>query len=79
VVLILEGMFEITFKGNVPMIVAAGSLFVIAYLALGALLQLLVRDLATGLGLTGVVVSPKPLSPSALTKALGSAVGAIST
>src|SRR6516162_4485499 len=58
VVLILEGMFEITFKGNVPMIVAAGSLFVIAYLALGALLQLLVRDLATGLGLTGVVVSP---------------------
>jgi ABC-2 type transport system permease protein len=58
VVLILEGMFEITFKGNVPMIVAAGSLFVLAYLALGALLQLLVRDLATGLGLTGVVVSP---------------------
>jgi ABC-2 type transport system permease protein len=58
VVLILEGLFEITFKGNVPMIVAAGSLFVLAYLALGALLQLLVRDLATGLGLTGLVVSP---------------------
>jgi ABC-2 type transport system permease protein len=58
VVLILEGLFEITFKGNVPMIVAAGSLFVIAYLAVGALLQLLVRDLATGLGLTGLIVSP---------------------
>jgi ABC-2 type transport system permease protein len=58
VVLILEGLFEITFKGSVPMIVAAGSLFVIAYLALGALLQLLVRDLATGLGLTGLIVSP---------------------
>jgi ABC-2 type transport system permease protein len=40
------------------MIVAAGSLMVIAYLALGALLQLLVRDLATGLGLTGLIVSP---------------------
>src|SRR5262249_28152120 len=43
--LILEGMFEIPFKGNVPMIVAAGSLLIIAYLALGALLQLLLRDL----------------------------------
>jgi ABC-2 type transport system permease protein len=40
------------------MIVVAGALFLISYLALGALLQLLVRDLATGLGLTGLVVSP---------------------
>src|SRR5207245_6551884 len=56
--LILEGIFEISFKGDVPMIIAAGSLMVIAYLALGALLQLLVRDLPTGLGLTGLVVSP---------------------
>src|SRR5262249_29674141 len=36
----------------------AASLFLISYLAIGALLQLLVRDLATGLGLTGIVVSP---------------------
>src|SRR5246127_4835314 len=35
VTLILEGFFEITFKGNVPMIVAAGSLLIISYLALG--------------------------------------------
>jgi ABC-2 type transport system permease protein len=56
--LILEGMFEIPFKGDVPMVAAAGSLLVIAYLALGALLQLLVRDLPTGLGLTGLIVSP---------------------
>ncbi|HEX4555115.1 MAG TPA: ABC transporter permease [Xanthobacteraceae bacterium] len=56
--LILEGIFEISFKGDVPMVVAAGSLMVIAYLALGALLQLLVRDLPTGLGLTGLIVSP---------------------
>jgi ABC-2 type transport system permease protein len=40
------------------MMVAAGSLFIVGYLALGALLQLLVRDLPTGLGLTGLVVSP---------------------
>ena len=56
--LILEGLLGIAFKGNVPMIIVAGSLFLISYLALGALLQLLVRDLATGLGLTGLVVSP---------------------
>jgi ABC-2 type transport system permease protein len=56
--LILEGIFDITFRGNVPMIFAAASLLIVAYLALGALLQLLLRDLATGLGLTGLVVSP---------------------
>jgi ABC-2 type transport system permease protein len=56
--LILEGLLGIGFKGDVPMIVAAGSLLIIGYLALGALMQLLVRDLATGLGLTGIVVSP---------------------
>jgi ABC-2 type transport system permease protein len=58
VVLILEGLFEITFKGSVPMVLAAASLFILGYLAVGALLQLLVRDLVTGLGLTGLVVSP---------------------
>src|SRR6202044_975153 len=57
-VLILEGLLGIEFKGDVPMILAAGSLLIIGYLALGALLQLLVRDLATGLGLTGLIVSP---------------------
>ena len=56
--LILEGLFGISFKGDVPMMVVAASLLIIGYLALGALLQLLVRDLATGLGLTGLVVSP---------------------
>jgi len=58
VALILEGMLGISFKGDVPMMVVAGSLLIVGYLALGALLQLLVRDLATGLGLTGLAVSP---------------------
>jgi ABC-2 type transport system permease protein len=58
VVLVLEGRLGIAFKGDVPMMVAAGSLLVIGYLAVGALMQLLVRDLATGLGLTGLIVSP---------------------
>ena len=56
--IILEGLLGIVFKGNLGMVVAAASLLIIAYLAFGALLQLLVRDLATGLGLTGLVVSP---------------------
>jgi ABC-2 type transport system permease protein len=55
--LILEGLLGISFKGDVPTIVAAGTLMLIAHLALGALLQLLTRDLATGLGLSGLIVS----------------------
>jgi ABC-2 type transport system permease protein len=55
---ILEGLLGVAFKGDVPMVVVAASLLIIGYLALGALMQLLVRDLATGLGLTGLVVSP---------------------
>jgi ABC-2 type transport system permease protein len=58
VAFILEGMLGISFKGDLPMMFVAGSLLIVGYLALGALLQLLVRDLATGLGLTGLVVSP---------------------
>jgi ABC-2 type transport system permease protein len=54
----LEGLLGIEFKGDLPMMVAAGSLLIVGYLALGALMQLLVRDLATGLGLTSLMVSP---------------------
>jgi ABC-2 type transport system permease protein len=56
--LILEGLLGISFKGHTPMMVIAGMLLIVGYLALGALMQLLVRDLATGLGLTGLIVSP---------------------
>jgi ABC-2 type transport system permease protein len=56
--LILEGLLGISFKGNTPMVVIAAMLLIVGYLALGALMQLLVRDLATGLGLTGLIVSP---------------------
>jgi len=55
---VLEGVLQIPFRGDVPMTIAAGSLLIIGYLALGALLQLLTGDLATGLGLSGIVVSP---------------------
>jgi ABC-2 type transport system permease protein len=56
--LILEGWLGVAFKGDFLMMVAAASLLIVAYLAIGALLQLLARDLATGLGLAGLVVSP---------------------
>src|SRR5262245_25958319 len=56
--LVLEGVLGIRFKGDVPMIIAAASLLIIAYLAVAALLQLLVSDLPTALGLTGLVASP---------------------
>jgi ABC-2 type transport system permease protein len=54
----LEGVLEIPFRGDVPLMVAAASLLIVAYLSIGALLQLLARDLATGLGLAGLIASP---------------------
>jgi ABC-2 type transport system permease protein len=56
--LFLEGVLQIPFRGDLPLMVAAGSLLIIAYLSLGALLQLLARDLPTGLGLAGLFASP---------------------
>jgi ABC-2 type transport system permease protein len=56
--LFLEGMQQIPFRGDLPLMVAAGSLLIIAYLSVGALLQLLTGDLATGLGLAGLFASP---------------------
>jgi ABC-2 type transport system permease protein len=56
--LILEGLLGISFRGDVPMIAAAASLLIVGYLVLGALMQVLARDLATGLGLTGLLASP---------------------
>jgi ABC-2 type transport system permease protein len=55
---VLEGVLEIPFKGDLPLLIAAGMLLIIAYLSLGALLQLLARELATGLGLAGLIASP---------------------
>ena len=56
--LFLEGVLQIPFRGGLPLMIAAGSLLIIAYLSVGALLQLLVGDLATGLGLAGLFASP---------------------
>jgi ABC-2 type transport system permease protein len=56
--LFLEGVLKIPFRGELPLMVAAASLLIVAHLSLGALLQLLAGDLASGLGLAGLFVSP---------------------
>jgi ABC-2 type transport system permease protein len=50
--------YEVPFRGSAVLTGAAGCLLVVAYLSLGALLQLLARNLAFGLSLTGIVCSP---------------------
>jgi ABC-2 type transport system permease protein len=57
-VLILEGVFGISFRGDVPMMIAAGSLLIVGYFGLAALLQLVAGNLLTGLSFTSLVVSP---------------------
>jgi ABC-2 type transport system permease protein len=56
--LFLGGVLQIPFRGDMPLMVVAGSLLIVAHLSLGALLQLLTGDLASGLGLAGLFVSP---------------------
>jgi ABC-2 type transport system permease protein len=55
---IIHGFYGVPFRGNALMVGAAGVLLIIAYLSLGALFQLLTRNLATGLSLTSIVCSP---------------------
>jgi ABC-2 type transport system permease protein len=56
--LFLEGVLKIPFRGDLLLMVSAASLLIVAHLSLGALLQLLAGDLASGLGLAGLFVSP---------------------
>ena len=56
--LILHAGFEVSYRGNVLMLVVAAALFIAAYQALAALLVLLVRNLALGLSLVAIVASP---------------------
>jgi ABC-2 type transport system permease protein len=55
---VIHGLYQIPFRGDALLMGASACLLVSAYLALGALCQLLVRNLATGLTLTGIVCSP---------------------
>jgi ABC-2 type transport system permease protein len=55
---ILHGAFQLPFRGDAVIMVVAACLLILAYQSIGALLQLLVGNLALGLSLTGLVVSP---------------------
>lgn len=55
---IIHGLYGVPFRGDPLIVTASALLMIIAYLSLAALLQLLVRNLAVGLSLTGIVCSP---------------------
>lgn len=55
---IIHGIFGLPFRGDAVMMAAAACLFILAYQSLAALIQLLVGNLALGLSLTAVLVSP---------------------
>jgi ABC-2 type transport system permease protein len=55
---ILHGVFHISFRGDPILVAGAAVLLIAAYFFLGAFAVLLVRNLALGLSLTGIVCSP---------------------
>lgn len=55
---IVHGVFHVPFRGDSVLMGAAACLLVIAYLSIGALFQLLVRNLALGLSLIAIFCSP---------------------
>jgi ABC-2 type transport system permease protein len=55
---VIHNGFEVAFRGDSLLAGVAGCLFIAAYLCVGALFQLLVRNLAFGLSLTGIFCSP---------------------
>ncbi|MBV9634050.1 MAG: ABC transporter permease [Methylobacteriaceae bacterium] len=55
---IIHGIFQVPFRGSSMLMGAAASLLLVAYLSLGSLLQLLVRNLATGMSLIAIFCNP---------------------
>lgn len=55
---IIHDTFSIPFRGDSAVLGVSACLFVIAYMAVGALFQLLARNLAFGLSLTAIFCSP---------------------
>src|SRR5262249_47286597 len=54
----IHDAFQVPFRGDSVIMGVAACLFIAAYLCVGALFQLLVRNLAFGLSLTGIFCSP---------------------
>jgi ABC-2 type transport system permease protein len=58
IMLVIHGAYQIPFRGDAVMVVAAACLLIAAYLGFAALLALLVRNLAFGLSFTAIFCSP---------------------
>ncbi len=55
---ILHAVYQIPFRGDPVLVAASACLLIVAYFFLGAFAVLLVRNLAVGLSLTGIICSP---------------------
>src|SRR5271165_4544048 len=55
---VVRGFYRVPFRGDPLMIGASACLLIIAYLSLGSLLQLLVRNLSVGLSLAAILCNP---------------------
>ncbi|HEX3400987.1 MAG TPA: ABC transporter permease [Acetobacteraceae bacterium] len=55
---ILDVWLGVSFRGSALLMAASATLLIIAYQMIGCLMQLLARNMAFGLSLTGVIVSP---------------------
>jgi ABC-2 type transport system permease protein len=58
IAIVVHGVFEVSFRGDSLLLGIAACVLLWAYLSVGALFQLLVRNLAFGLSLTGIFCSP---------------------
>jgi ABC-2 type transport system permease protein len=55
---ILDVWLGVSFRGSAVLMAVSATLLIIAYQMIGCLMQLLARDMALGLSLTGIIVSP---------------------
>ncbi len=55
---ILDVWLGVSFRGSALLTAVAASLLIVAYQMIGCLMQLLARNMAVGLSLTGIIVSP---------------------
>jgi ABC-2 type transport system permease protein len=58
IAVVLHGAFEVAFRGDSLLLGVAAVLLIWAYLSVGAVFQLLARNLSFGLSLTGIFCSP---------------------
>jgi len=55
---ILDVLFGVSFRGSALLMAVSATLLIVAYQMVGCLMQLLTRNLALGLSLTAIIVSP---------------------